>query len=453
MDRREFLQATVTALATTPSWAVSGAPARNAVQGANDRIRVALIGTGSRGNQVMQSWLKHGDSTFVALCDVAKDRLDNTASKLASANPGQKVDAYEDYRRILERQDIDAVLIATPDHWHSPMTVEACAAGKDVYCEKPVSNQIEPALKMLDAARKYNRVVQIGLQQRSWPHFQEAAKLVQEGAIGTSNHVVMAPPAGGGGAAQQPLTPTDPPPTLNWEMFQGPAPRKPFVQQRLGWRGWYDYGGGNITDWGVHIVDVMNWYLKMDEKTPQVVHAVAQYVRQPRNPERVPDTYVVTMQYDNLVATLSNAALFGPDNEAWWGNYFYGDRALMLVNRAGYEVRPRRAPAGRGGRGGRGAGASAPGGGAGAPPSPPAAPELLAKAVKVGFGAGELDPVDATSQHIRNFLDCIRSRQRPNADIAIGFNSTLPTLLAIESIKAGGRAMTWDPAARRASAV
>jgi predicted dehydrogenase len=454
MDRREFLQATVTALAATPSWALSGAPARHAVQGANDRIRVAIIGTGSRGNQVMQSWLKHADSTFVALCDVAKDRLDNTAAKLASANPSQKVEAYEDYRRILERKDVDAVLIATPDHWHSPMTVDACAAGKDVYCEKPVSNQIEPALKMLDAARKYNRVVQIGLQQRSWPHFQEAAKLVQGGAIGAPNHVVMAPPGGGGGgAAQQPVTPTDPPPTLNWDMFQGPAPRKPFVQQRLGWRGWYDYGGGNITDWGVHIVDVMNWYLKMDEKTPQIVHAVAQYVRQPRNPERVPDTYVVTMQYDNLVATLSNAALFGPDNEPWWGNYFYGDRALMLVNREGYEVRPRRAPAGRGGRGG---GATPPGGGAGAPP-PAAQPELLAKAVKVGFagGSGDMDPsmVDATAQHIRNFLDCIRSRQRPNADIAIGFNSTLPTLLAIESIKAGGRAMAWDPAARRASAV
>ena len=456
MDRREFLQATVTAIAASRSWSVSGAPAQNTVQGANNRVRVAIIGTGSRGNQVMESWLKHNDSVFAAICDVAKDRLDNTASKLATA--GQKVDTYEDYRRILERKDIDAVLIATPDHWHSPMTIEACAAGKDVYCEKPVSNQIEPALKMVDAARKYNRVVQIGLQQRSWPHFQEAAKLMQEGAIGVPNHVVMAPPGGGGGFGgqqQTPPQPTDPPPTLNWEMFQGPAPRKPFVQQRLGWRGWYDYGGGNITDWGVHIVDVMNWFMKMDEKTPQVVHAVAQYVRSPRNPERVPDTYVVTMQYDNMVATLSNAALFGPNNEAWWGNYFYGDRALMLVNREGYEVRPRRAPQGRGGRGGRG-GAGAPGA-TGAPAPPPAQPELLAKAVKVGFsgGGGDMDPsmVDATAAHVRNFLDCVRSRQKPVADIAIGFNSTLPTLLAIESIKAGGKAMKWDAAARRSSAV
>ena len=440
MHRREFLEAALAAVAARRSWAVSGAPSQNSVQGANNRIRVAIIGTGSRGNGVMQSWLKQNDSTFVAICDVARDRLDNTASKLASA--GHQVDTYEDYQRILDRKDVDAVLIATPDHWHSPMTVEACAAGKDVYCEKPVSNAIGPALKMLDAARQYERVVQIGLQQRSWPHFMEAAKLVQNGDIGAANHAVMAPPGGGGGGPRQPPPkPTDPPPTLNWDLFQGPAPRKPFVEQRLNWRGWYDYGGGNITDWGVHIVDVMNWYLKMDDITPQVVQASAQYIRIPRDPERVPDTYAVTMRYENLVATLSNAAMFGPNNEAWWGNYFFGDRALMLVNREGYEVRPRMASSAGRGRGRRGAGAE-----------PPPPPQPLAKAVKVGFGVERVN-VDATGMHIRDFLDCIRSRGVPRADIAIGFNSTLPTLLAIESIKAGGRAMTWDPKARRASAV
>jgi predicted dehydrogenase len=447
MNRRDFLQVALTGMVAAPPLEALGATSQNRVA-ASDKIRVGVIGTGNRGNAVVQSWLKHQDSTVVAICDVARDRLDNTAAKLASA--GQKVEAYDDYRRILDRRDVDAVLIATPDHWHSPMTVDACAAGKDVFCEKPVSNQIEPAVKMVDAARKYNRVVQIGLQQRSWPHFQEAANLLREGAIGTSNHIVMAPPAFGGFGPpqqQQPAAPQTPPSTLNWEMFQGPAPRKPFLQQRLAWRGWYDYGGGNITDWGVHLVDLMTWYLQMDEKTPQVVHAAAQYMRTARDPERVPDTYVVTMQYDGLVATLSNAALFGPNNEPWWGNYFFGDRALMLVNRTGYEIRPRVAPTGRGGRGRGGAPGTAP---ATAPPEPP---QLLAKAVKVGFtGAGEWDPVDATAALIRNFLDCVRSRQRPVADVAIGFNSTLPTLMAIESIKAGGKAIRWDASARRASA-
>jgi predicted dehydrogenase len=443
MNRRDFIQVALAGIAATPSLGALGAAGQNRVS-ASDKIRVGVIGTGSRGNQVIQSWLKHQDTTFVAVCDVARDRLDNTAAKLASA--GHKVATYEDYRRILERNDVDAVLIATPDHWHSPMTIDACAAGKDVFCEKPVSNQIEPGVKMVEAARTHNRVVQIGLQQRSWPHFQEAANLIRQGAIGTSNHVVMSPPGGGGFGQQQPqpTTPQTPPPTLNWEMFQGPAPRKPFLQQRLGWRGWFDYGGGNITDWGVHLVDVMTWYLQLDEKAPQLVHAVAQYVRTPRDPERVPDTYVVTMQYDGMVATLSNAALFGPNNEPLWGNYFYGDKALLHVNRSGYEVRPRPAPTGRGGRGGaQGT----------APLAPPSPPQPMAQAAKVGFAGGDLDPVDATSAHIRNFLDCVKSRQRPSADVAIGFSSTLPTLMAIESIKSGGKAIKWDPTTRRASAV
>ena len=439
MKRRDFLQLTVAGLAALRPLELRAARRQNVA--ASDRIRFAIIGTGNRGNEVMQSWLRFADSTIVAACDVARDRLENTAARLASAD--HKVDTYEDYRRILDRRDIDAVLIATPDHWHSPMTIDAIAAGKDVYCEKPVSNEIEPAVKMLEAARRSNRIVQIGLQQRSWAHYMDAATLFMEGVVGTPNHVVMAPPGLGvfGGTQQQPLVPQPPPPTLNWEMFQGPAPRKPFMPQRLAWRNWYAYGGGNITDWGVHLADVMNWYLKLDETAPELVHTSAQYVLTPNNSERVPDTYVATMQYGTLVATLSNTGLFGPDNEPLWGNYFFGDRALMFVNRSGYEVRPR--PVG----GGRGRGA-----GSGVPPAPPQ--PAPAKAVKFGFaGPGELDQPGATAAHIRNFLDCVRSRQRPRADVSIGFHSTLPTLMALESIKAGGRAIKWDAKAKRASVV
>lgn len=194
----------------------------------------------------------------------------------------------------------------------------------------------------------------------------------------------------------------------------------------------------------MHLVDVMNWYLKLDETAPQLVHASAQYVLTPHNPERVPDTYVATMEYDALVATLSNTGVFGAENEALWGNYFFGDRALMLVNRSGYEVRPRPIPLGRG----RGAGSPSPA------TSPAASQPTPAKAVKFGFaGPGELDQPGATAAHIRNFLDCVRSRQRPRADVAIGFHSTLPTLMALESIHAGGRAIKWDATAKRTSVV
>lgn len=432
INRRDFLQTAIGAAAAAhmrPLFAASqqGAP------GANDRIRVGIIGCGNRGNQVADDWMKHKDSVFVAACDVAKDRLDETAAKLGRVQ-GNTLDVYEDYRRILERKDVDAVFIATPDHWHGPMTVEACAAGKDVYVEKPVSNQIEPAVKMVEAARRYNRVVQVGLQQRSWHHFQEAAKLFQDGYVGaTVNHCQMCPPGGGGFAGArppQPQGPQQPPPGFNWEMFQGPAKRKPFDPARRNWRGWFDYGGGNLTDWGVHLTDIMNWYMRGDTKAPLLTSASAQYVRIPRNPERVPDTYAVTWQYENFVATLSNAMVPGiEDPQGLYGNYFFGDRGVLLVNRMGYEVRPY--PPARAGRG-----QTAP-----APPPPIEAkkfrdPNGMSERAESTFGS-------ATHRHVRNFLDAIKSRQKPACDIEIGFHSALPCLLAIVSVKTG-KTVKWD---------
>ena len=442
MNRREFLQATVAAAVTARSSSLGAA------QGANDRIRVGIIGCGNRGNQVATDWMKHKDSVFIAACDVARDRLEQTANRLGQTQ-SNTLELYEDYHRILDRKDVDAVLIATPDHWHSPMMIDAVAAGKDVYCEKPVSNAIEPAVRMLEAARKSNRIVQIGLQQRSWHHFQEAAKLFQEGYIGNStNHCQMCPPGGGGGgggAQQPPQPPQAPPAGFNWELFQGPAARKPFVPGRRNWRGWYDYGGGNLTDWGVHLTDVMNWFMRQDTKAPLLTSASAQYVRIPRDPERVPDTYAVTWQYENHVATLSNAMVPGLETaQELYGNYFFGNRGVLLVNRLGYEVRPYPAPAGRGGRGRGGQNPAA-------PPPPPPPPPIEAKKFRDQSGMSEIAESafgSATHRHVRNFLDSIKSRQKPACDIEIGFNSTLPCLLAIVSVKEG-RTVKWDGRAVR----
>ena len=437
VNRREFLQATVAAAVAARSSSLGAA------QGANDRIRVGIIGCGNRGNQVATDWMKHKDTMFTAACDVARDRLEKTAATLGDTQ-GNKLDQYEDYRKILERKDIDAVLIATPDHWHSPMTIEALAAGKDIYVEKPVSNEIEPAVRMVDAAKKSNRIVQVGLQQRSWHHFQEAAKLFQENYIGTSiNHCQMCPPGGGGGfgggRGQQPTTPQPVPEGFNWEMFQGPAKRKPFLPGRRNWRGWYDYGGGNLTDWGVHLTDIMSWYMKLDGKPPLLTSASAQYVRLPRDPERVPDTYSVTWQYENFIATLSNAMVPSLESQQeLYGNYFFGDRGVLIVNRVGYEVRPYRPNPPRSGRGGQ---ANTP------PPPPPIEPKKfrdpsgMSEVAESSFGS-------ATHRHVRNFLDSVRSRQKPICDIETGFNSSLPCLLAIVSVKTG-QTVKWDGRAAR----
>jgi predicted dehydrogenase len=301
---------------------------------------------------------------------------------------------------------------------------------------------------MRDAARKSNRIIQIGTQQRSWGHFQEAAKLVHDGYIGTSiRHVVMYPPGGGGGgaatppadqrtAAQMPAEPV--PEGFNWEQFQGPAARRPFLGARRGWRGWYAYGGGNITDWGVHLADIMAWFMKLEGKAPNLTSASAQYVNQVKDPERTPNTFAITWQFDTFIATMSNAMPPGVEqNEQNYGNWFFGNRGVMLVNRFGYDIRPSGGGGGRGGRGGRG--------GAAAPPAP-AQPAMEAIRVWDPNGRSEAAGTpfaNATRDHVKNFLDCVRSRQKPVCDMEAGFAASLPALLANVSIQEE-KLVKWD---------
>ena len=256
LSRRSFLDLAAGGAAALASGVSLHAGQNGGAIGANNRVRIAVIGSGTRGAMVGGFFLQHPDAQIVAACDVSKTRLDPTLERFTKAQPAVKIEAYEDYRRILDRQDVDAVLVATPDHWHAAMVVDACAAGKDVYVEKPLSNTIERAWTAVEAARKHNRIVQMGVQQRQGEAFKEAAEIVQQGTLGKVSHVALQFPGGYG----QPPEPTTAPPTgLNWEMFQGPAPRHPFKPSRLRWRAFYDYGGGLVTDWGVHLVDVAHW--------------------------------------------------------------------------------------------------------------------------------------------------------------------------------------------------
>jgi predicted dehydrogenase len=420
MNRRDFLSLT----AGATFFAGTSLRARSTAQGVNSRVRIGVIGGGTRGNMVAGFFLRHPDCQIVAACDVYKMRLDRTLENLAKTQQGVKVDAYEDYRRILERKDVDAVLVATPDHWHCPITIEACAAGKDVYVEKPLSNQIEAAWKAVDAARKHDRIVQMGVQQRQGEAFREAAALVQAGTLGKVTHVMLQFP-GSYGVPPEPAA--DPPAGLNWDLFQGPAPRRPFRPGRLRWRNFYDYGGGLVSDWGVHLVDVAHWYLKADMKAPLLTSAAAQYVTLD-NPERdqCPDAFTISWQYDDFVMTFTNAVVqdweFGRQ-----GTYFFGPKGSLLVNRTGFELRPGR------------------GGGRGAPPEPPLQPR------RRPFLENYQDDPD-TIAHVREFLDAVKSRKRPSGDIEIGFYSTLPTLLAIHAIREG-RTFKYDGNAHKAVAV
>ncbi len=441
LSRRRFFDLAATA---TGAVAVSGRARAQGPNGANDRVRIGLIGSGSRGRSVAALFLRsHADVRYVANCDAYAMRLEQGIQQLSDLQKDVKLEPYEDYRRILDRKDVDAVHIATPDHWHSQMLVDAIAAGKDVYLEKPLSNTVERAVEALRSYKSSDRVVQFGTQQRSGAHFQEAAKIVREGQLGKITHAVIQFGGSGYGTPPEPEVPV--PQGLNWELFQGPAPRRPFKQGRLRWRGWWDYGGGLITDWGVHLTDVALWYLDSQRTGPLLTCGTSQYVNFV-NPERdqSPDAFSVSWQYPNFVMTFTNAVPHDWEF-ARHGNYFFGQAGSLLIHRAGYEVRP--AGGGQGGGRGRGGNAAAGQTAAAQNPAPPPAP-IQPRRVPWRESDGS-DSSSATIAHGRNFLDCVKSRSKPVSDLEIGFYASLPCLLAVKAVREG-RSFRWDDAAKKA---
>ena len=385
------------------------------LRAASGEIAVGVIGCGTRGAGALLPNFKAVEGVRIAaVCDVFKPNLER-----AAAAAGPSVDAYGDYRRVLERKDIDVVAVATPDHWHGPITIAACEAGKDVYVEKPLSNSISACLEMIGAARKYARVVQVGLQQRSSLPFQEAYKVVQSGALGRIRQVSVINPTGNPRGVPRPAAPVMPagqalPEGLDWEMFQGPAPRRPYGEMRQrSWRDYWEYGAGTLSDWGVHVLDVAHWYLGVT-KPPATAATAYAWLNRPDD-GRTPDTVDVVWRYESFVASYSSRG-----DEI--GTYFYGDQAMLHVNRSGYSVRP--APGGVG----------------------PDGKPLEARKVPLrdeGPAGRPLVETD-TGKHVRNFLECVRTRQRPVADVEIGATSTIPTLMGALSIQNQGKAVAWE---------
>jgi predicted dehydrogenase len=446
MNRRSFLQQTTVAAvgAMAPGAFAQG----RGVIGANDRIRMAIIGAGGRGNQVLTSFAQAPNNVFIAVAEVFQERLDSTVKRLST--DGQKVDGYEDYRRVLDRQDIDGVLIATPDHWHPKMTIDAVAAGKDVFLEKPTSNAatLAEAARAVDAVRASKRVVQVGTQQRSWPHFAEAKALLPQ--LGGVTHVVMQY-GGPGNVATEPTIPV--PAGFNWDLFQGPVERKPYKNGRhRQWRTFWDYGGGLVTDWGVHLVDTALWFMDAQRKAPAVSMGVGQYVNAENpDPERVFNAFTASWQYENFVMSFSNAAIGNPEFP-FQGTVFIGPRGSLVVNRVGYMLRPSQA-GGRGRAGGARGAANVPQPGGGAGPAGPAVPPAPPIDATIVRGGPELEMVaTATTYHVVDFLNCMRSRNNPVSDFEIGFYATLPCALAINSMRQR-RAFGWDAQKRVARAL
>lgn len=422
MKRRSFL--------ASPGVAAAPVQTRGA---AADRIGVAVIGCGGMGRADLADFQKEPEVEVRAVCDVFRPHAE-AAAKLAARPPVIE----NDYRRLLERKDIDAVVIATPDHWHALMTIDAVNAGKDVYVEKPVSHNVREGRLMVEAARRNRRVVQVGIQQRSGAHFQRAVRAVQEGRIGKVrlaqcwNHNYSPSTKGMGFPADE-----VPPPGLDWDLYLGPAPAIAYNPARRNFRVFWDYAGGELTNWCVHLIDVVHWALGVDAPLTVASSGGKWYFEDCRE---CADTQEVIWEYPgNLLVRYSTLAhnSFGPNghpgNKSFgsYGVMLQGDKGTLFIDRAGYEIVPQmqmhREKVFEGSR------------------------EAYDDLTGMGqFFTSSITPErGATSMqhrpHVRNFLDCVRSRAQPAGDIETGHRSTAACLLGNIALRTGAK-LQWDGA-------
>jgi predicted dehydrogenase len=421
--RRDFLAGAVGAVGASALPAAASASAgagpivqtsgsRGRVLGANDRVRVGVIGTGRQGTGVMRGHQRLADVEIAAIADVYAPNLAKAAEVVPAAAK------HADFRRILDDTSIDAVVIATPDHWHALMTILACQAGKDVYVEKPTSVAIAEGRAMVQAARKYKRIVQVGTQQRSQPHFQKAAEIVRSGEIGDVTLV-----RGWNAANQKGIgNPPDgaPPADLDWDLWLGPAKKVPFNPNRFGvvpdawshFRWFWDYAGGMMTDWGVHLIDIVQ--MAMNVEAPLEVSTIGGKFHLTDNRE-TPDTIMATYRYPDFVMTYENRVCNGmPINGRAYGIEFLGTKATLFVDRERYELRPEPAPGTR--------------------------PQDVVKVEPTVVAA---TPADQHPSHPRNFIDCVKSRQAPICDVEIGHRSSSTAILGNMALRSGGT-IVWD---------
>src|SRR5689334_5110841 len=285
VTRRQFSQ---TAAATALGY--------SRILGANDRVGVGYIGLGNRGDQVHDAFLEHGDAQTVAVCDLRDDYTD-FAVKKSRATPKK----YKEYKKLIEDKDVDAVVVATPDHWHALMFIEACNAGKDVYVEKPLSLTVYEGRRMVETAHRTNRVTQVGIHRRSGAFLKEAAEFVQSGGIGQvtvarSYHILNQWPVGIGNEPDGP-----PPSPAEWDQWLGPAPKVSYNKNRMyyNFRWFYNYSGGQLTNFGVHYVDVIRWFIGQD--APKAVTAIGGQYAGINDNRKIPDTLQVLWEFDKTL--------------------------------------------------------------------------------------------------------------------------------------------------------
>lgn len=422
INRRQFLEQThktglamaagMTILANAKS--VSAAPA-------NEKIVLGAIGCGGRAQGLTQGFLDRGDCEYAYTCDPVIARAEERAAAIEKQQ-GKKPKAGEDLRKLLEEKDIDAVVVATPDHWHALATVWACQAGKDVYVEKPPTHSCWEGQKMTEAARKYNRIVQCGFQNRSAPYNIEAKKYLEEGRLGKVHMVRIynqKPPWG-----NCPVVPdSDPPAGFNWDIWNGPAPEHKYNQSwHHCWHHQWRYSGGDIANDASHQIDLARWLIGQD--LPKTVYSVGGRWAHPSAAE-TPDSQMALYEFDDMVVSFE-LTLYGDymmktdgvirDSDMfpyWMQNAtrieLFGTEGLMIVGRhgGGWQVFVR--------------------------------PKDRQPVVKDQCFGRFPDP-----EHKENFVSCIKSRELPTADVEKGHKSCLMIHYANISYRLGGQKLVID---------
>lgn len=395
-DRRSFAKA----MAVTGVSALAGPSSL----GANERIRVGIIGCGGRGRGMWRTFLRQPDVTPVAVCDVYEPFRDRAVQMSEG-----KATGYKDFRHLLDRKEIDAVIVAPPDHWHALQTVMACRAGKDVFVEKPLCLMQREGRAMVDAARKHNRIVQVGSQQRSGAHYHHAIKLIRDGALGAVHHITaqwtrnMMP-----GFKPIELSPqlSD---KLDWDLWLGPAPYVPFDPLRCiyNYRWFWDYSGGQMTNWGAHSLDIARWAL--NAKAPTAVAAFGGRF-EIKDGGQTPDIQQAIYSFPGCVVSWVGREISAGKTTLL---EFHGTKGNMVLTREGFDVTPE---------------------------------------VWTGYGQdGKTAAMDALketggnldAQHVRNFLDCVKTRKKPNADIEEGHLTATMCQLGNIATRVG-RVLRWD---------
>src|SRR5688572_1245713 len=305
---------------------------------AADQINIGAIGINGMGWANVTSALKQPGVNLVAVCDVDKNVIDKRLTDLTKLKPDAKVKTYTDYRKLLEQKDIDAVIIGTPDHWHALMMIDACKAGKDVYVEKPVGNSIAECRAMVAAQKKYNRVVQAGQWQRSQQHFRDAVDFVYSGQLGNIRTVKIW--CYQGWMKPGPVVPDSAPPAgVNYDAWLGPAKKRPFNSSRFhfNFRWFWDYAGGLMTDWGVHLLDY--GLLGMKAPVPKTVVSLGGKFAYPDLAQEAPDTLTALYEFDNFNLVWDHA--MGIDNGSYGRDHgiaYIGNNGTLILNRGGWEV-------------------------------------------------------------------------------------------------------------------